>query len=190
MLLWLSPLLLLLLLSTLLLRCLRIALEWGRGLLDALLRLRLTRRLLLLLLGLLNALLRLLGTPLLALLFRLRLRFWLVALRLLLGLRRALLLLRLCLLPVSLRLPPALLLFVFVVELRVSGYDQCGKHANCSRSRSAWESHVMNSSGSLTKARGVPSGTRHSESKHAFRGTIRTWKDSGGTLSTGRLTSA
>ena len=71
------------------------------------------------------------------------LRCLLLPLRLLLDLWRPLLLLGLCLLPVSLQLPPALLLFLlFVVALRVSGYDQSGKQTNRSGAGSTREFHV------------------------------------------------
>jgi len=136
-LLWLSALLLLFLLRTLLLRCLLRALGRRLGLPHGLLLLRLRWARRLLFWGLLSALLRLPGTLLVALLSR----CLLLPRRLLLGLGHALLLSRRCLLPVSLRLFPALLLFWFVVALRVSGYDQSGKQANCSGGRSTWEFH-------------------------------------------------
>jgi hypothetical protein len=131
-----------------------------------LLRLRWARRLLFW--GLLSALLRLPGTLLVALLSR----CLLLPRRLLLGLGHALLLSRRCLLPVSLRLFPALLLFWFVVALRVSGYDQSGKQANCSGGRSTWELHFINSCASLMQARRVPCGQLNTL-VHAMR-----WKHS------------
>jgi hypothetical protein len=163
------PTLLLLLLSTLLRLRLRLLLR------------RLLRALRLLL-GLWCVLLRLLSTFLLFwllhTLLRLRLRLLLrhlctlrcllSVLWLLLGLRCVLLPLRLlsvlllCRLSALLRLPP-LLLSLFLVVLRVSGYDQSGKQADCCGAGSTSEFHVMNSYRTLIQARRVPSGTAHFE---------------------------